>query len=199
MFYTVAERGTEDAIALATSSDGLKWEKRGVVLGPGPRGNWDSRLVGRPSVLHENGQFRMWYDGQPTKEDRETVRMEGARAVGLATSPDGIHWIRHAANPVLQRGIGAIDVARVADGWLMLYEGHAGIGAATSTDGVSWKDKGVVTGLSGTDSDRFGRVTPHIVKANNTWHIFFGAAARKSWDGNIVATMSLPGLPQMRD
>jgi len=68
MFYTVATRGTEDAIALAVSADGLKWRKRGVVLAPGPKGTWDSRLVGRPSVLHEDGQFRMWYDGQPAKK-----------------------------------------------------------------------------------------------------------------------------------
>src|SRR3954463_14802950 len=61
MFYTVAERGTEDAIALAVSSDASKWVQRGVVFPRGAKGAWDSRLVGRPSVLHEKGEFRMWY------------------------------------------------------------------------------------------------------------------------------------------
>ncbi|MDB6031367.1 MAG: hypothetical protein JWM16_1705 [Verrucomicrobiales bacterium] len=195
MFYTVAEQGTEDAIALATSSDGLKWEKKGVVLQPGPKGSWDSRLLGRPSVLHENGQFRMWYDGQPTKEDRPAAKLEGARAVGLATSPDGVHWQRHSANPVFQQGAGAVDVARVEKGYLLLYEGHTGVGAAVSGDGVVWKVRGLVTHLSGSDSDRYGQVTPHLVHAGNAWQIFFGAANRKTWDGNIMAVISLSAVP----
>ncbi len=189
MFYTVAERGTEDAIALAISADGLKWEKRGVVLAPGAKGTWDSCLVGRPSVLHESGQFRMWYDGQPTKEDRAVVRLEGARAVGLATSPDGVHWTRHSANPVLQRGIGAVDVTRVADGYVLLYEGHTGTGAATSRDGIAWKERELVLRLSGMETDRFGQVTPHLVRA----------ASRKTWDGNSIAAFSLAALPQIGD
>lgn len=197
MFYTVAEHGTEDAIALAVSSDGLNWQKRGVVLAPGPKGTWDSRLVGRPSVLHENGRFRMWYDGQPTKEDRPAARLEGARAVGLATSPDGVRWTRHSGNPVLQRGIGAVDVVRSADGYVLLYEGHAGTGAATSRDGVVWKDRGLAIRLSGTEADRYGQVTPHLVHTGHDWQVFLGAASRKSWDGNSVVSFSLATLPQI--
>ena len=32
----------------------IKWGQRGVVLAPVGKGNCDSRLVGRSSVLHEN-------------------------------------------------------------------------------------------------------------------------------------------------
>ena len=197
MFYTVAEHATEDAIALAVSMDGLKWQKRGVALTPGPKGTWDSRLVGRPSVLHENGQFRIWYDGQPTKEDRPTVQLQGARGVGLATSSDGLHWTRHSARPVLQNGIGAVDVARVDRGYLLLYEGHTGMGAATSRDGIIWKERGLITHLSGSDSDRYGQVTPHLVRAGDNWQLFFGAASRKTWDGNSVAAFSVVKLPEI--
>jgi hypothetical protein len=197
MFYTVAERGTEDAIALAVSADGLKWEKRGVVLAPGKRGSWDSRLVGRPSVLHEKGRFHLWYDGQPTKEDRAAVRLDGARAVGYATSPDGVQWKRHPANPVLQGGIGAVDVTRVPDGYILLYEGHAGTGLATSRDGIAWKDRGLAARLSGTDADRFGQVTPHLVRADNGWQVFLGAASRKTWDGNCLAVVPLTMPPDI--
>ena len=196
MFYTVAERGTEDAIALAVSGDGLKWQKRGVVLASGPKGTWDSRLVGRPSVLHEKGEFRMWYDGQPTKEDRPTVRLDGPRGVGLATSPDGIHWTRHAANPILEHGIGAVDVTRVEQGYILLYEGHAGVGAATSTEGITWKERGLVTHLSGSEADRYGQVTPHLVHGAGSWQVFFGAASRRTWDGNLVAAIQLATLPR---
>ncbi|HUR46583.1 MAG TPA: hypothetical protein VMZ27_11960 [Candidatus Saccharimonadales bacterium] len=195
MFYTVAERGTEDAIALAVSANGLKWEKRGVVLGPGPKGTWDSRLVGRPSVLYENGQFRMWYDGQPTKEDRPAVNLQGPRGVGLATSPDGVHWTRHSKNPLLQRGIGAVDVAKVERGYLLLYEGHAGIGAAISPDGINWTDHALITHLSGSEADRFGQVTPHLLPVGDHWQLLFGAASRKTWDGNVISFISLRTLP----
>lgn len=199
MFYTVAERGTEDAIALAVSRDGWQWTKRGVVLPPGAKGAWDSRLVGRPSVLHEKGEFRMWFDGQPLPEDRATVRLEGARAVGCATSPDGVRWTRSSANPILQRGIGAVDVTRTIDGYVLLYEGHTGTGAATSRDGITWQDRGLVIRLSGTEADRFGQVTPHLVRAENGWQVFMGAASRKTWDGNSIAAFSLATLPPIEE
>jgi len=117
--------------------------------------------------------------------------------VGFATSPDGVHWTRNSANPVLQLGIGAVDVTRVSDGYVMLYEGQAGTGAATSRDGLVWKDCGLVLPLSGTDSDRYGQVTPHLVDAGNSWLVFLGAASRKTWDGNSVAATSLVTLPRI--
>ncbi len=195
MFYTVAEQGTEDAIALATSSDGLVWKKEGVVLPAGSKGAWDSRLVGRPTVLHENGEFRLWYDGQPRPEDRASAQLNGPRGVGSATSKDGRNWTRHPANPVLRRGAGAVDVARMNEGYLLLYEGHQGTGVALSRDGVSWKDRGLLFGLSGTETDRFGQVTPHLVAWEHGWEVYLGAASRTTWDGNSIAAFTLPRLP----
>ncbi len=195
MFYTVAEKGTEDAIALATSTDGLAWEKHGVVLPPGPKGAWDSRLVGRPSVLHEDGAFRMWYDGQPLAEDRPAAGLRGPRGVGLATSQDGLTWQRHPANPLLRRGEGAVDVARSEDGLVLLHEGTGGTGIAVSSDGITWNDRGRLVELSGTDSDRFGQVTPHLVRVARGWEVYLGAAGRKTWDGNLIAAVALPRLP----
>ena len=84
MFYTVAQQGIEDAIALAVSDDGRAWQKRGVVLAPGEKGKWDSRFVGRPSVLYENEIFKMWFGGKPS--DTAAVKLEGAR-----------YWLRHFA------------------------------------------------------------------------------------------------------
>jgi dipeptidyl-peptidase-4 len=195
MFYTVAENGTEDAIALATSVDGLAWEKRGVVLPPGPKGAWDSRLVGRPSVLHENGEFRMWYDGRPQTEDRAAAKLNGARGVGLATSKDGLIWRRHSRNPLLRRGEGAVDVARTDNGYVLLHEGTDGTRFAVSSDGVVWKDRGRLVDLSGTEADRFGQVTPHLVRALNGWEVYAGAAGRKTWDGNCIAAVALSRAP----
>ena len=60
LYYTRAGAGVVDEIALATSRDGIAWERRGIVLKPGREGEWDGLLVGRPSVLHEGGLFKMW-------------------------------------------------------------------------------------------------------------------------------------------
>ena len=46
LYYTLAREGVSDVIALATSQDGLQWQKQGVVLNPGHPGAWDSLLVG---------------------------------------------------------------------------------------------------------------------------------------------------------
>ena len=74
-YYTRAATDIRDDIALATSNDGIHWTKQGVVLQPSPSGNWDSLLVGRPSVLVEGDRFRMWYDGR--KDLPPGVRAEG--------------------------------------------------------------------------------------------------------------------------
>lgn len=187
MFYTVAQQGIEDAIALAVSFDGRQWQTRGVVLAPGAAGQWDSRFVGRPSVLHDNGVFKMWFDGKPTEQDKALAKIEGGRAVGYATSTDGEHWTRHAANPVFQKGAGAVDVARTPDAYVLLYEGRGGTSIARSTDGLVWLDGGLLLPISGGLADRFGHVTPHIVPIADSWRLFVGAAARQSWDGNAVA------------
>ena len=99
LYYTRAVAGVVDEIALANSKDGIAWEPKGVVLKPGREGEWDSLLVGRPSVLHENGTFKMWYDGRkdlPPGSPAEGVPKSptSSRSVGYATSNDGIHWTK---------------------------------------------------------------------------------------------------------
>ncbi|MEZ5302213.1 MAG: hypothetical protein R3F11_16475 [Verrucomicrobiales bacterium] len=92
MFYTVAESAEDDAIAAATSMDGIRWEKRGVVLAPGAGEAWDSRKVGRPSALYDAGRFRLWFDGQPTdsRRRRRTRRRRATRgARGRLRGIDG--------------------------------------------------------------------------------------------------------------
>jgi hypothetical protein len=90
-----------------------------------------------------------------------------------------------------------VDVAKIPGGYVLFFEGHNGIGAATSRDGINWKDCGLVTGLSGSDLDRYGRVTPHLVQVGGTGQMFFGAASRKTWDGNIMAASELAALPRI--
>lgn len=198
MFYTRAPRDVVDEIALATSEDGVRWRPRGTVLSPGDAtapGAWDALLVGRPSVLHEGGVFKMWYDGRkdlppgaPAAGVPKSPR--STRAVGYATSRDGLRWEKHAANPVfVGHGAGAVDVQCIGRaGYAMVYESRDGTRLGTSPDGVQWTDRGLWIKRSGAPADAHGHVTPflHVVDGRPA-ALYFGAAAAPTWDHNAVA------------
>src|SRR5688500_11665530 len=64
MYYTRTEKDVVDRIDVAVSPDGVKWEPKGVALAAGQAGEWDALSVGRPSVIHEDGLLKLWYDGR---------------------------------------------------------------------------------------------------------------------------------------
>ena len=200
MYFTRARKDVVDEIALATSSDGLRWETKGTVLRAGEEGEWDSLSVGRPSVLHEGGVFRMWYDGRkdmPLRAPAEGVPKSptSTRSVGYATSKDGVRWTRHAGNPVFGADAGGVDVKRAGDRDVMLFESHEGTMAATSEDGTGdWHDHGVWLPKSGGEPDAHGHVTPFLLTGPGGAGaiLYFGAAGAASWDRNAIATFPVP-------
>src|ERR1035438_6233384 len=62
---------------LATSADGLAWNKEGVVLAPEPLAGEADYIAANGSALFDEGGFRYWYQAGP----KETPRL------GLARSP----------------------------------------------------------------------------------------------------------------
>lgn len=197
MYYSRAGTDIHDEIALATSSDGIHWSQRGVVLRPAAPGNWDSLLVGRPSVLFEGDRFRMWYDGR--KDLPAGAPARGApvaevstRAVGYAESRDGIHWSRPQTSPVFGENAGGVHVVRIGDGYVMVYESSVGTRFAASADGLRWKPKGVLAPRSGGDDDRHGHVTPFLLLGpNDAASLFVGGARNGRWDENIILRIDL--------
>jgi len=85
-------------IGHATSEDGIHWTKYegNPIIYPGPADSWDDYggNFGAPSVILDNGVYRMWYYSYDGIRDR----------IGYATSEDGIHWTKYAGNPVLHEG-----------------------------------------------------------------------------------------------
>lgn len=198
MYYTRAVADICDDICLATSADGVTWTKRGVVLRPSKAGQWDSLLVGRPSVLVENGLFRIWYDGRkdlspgaPAKN--VPISPTSSRAVGYAESRDGVHWTRPRTEPVFTHDAGGIHVVRMRNGYALLYEGGAGTQLATSPDGLTWTAKGLLVPKTGTALDRFGHVTPflYLHPQTNAATLYLGAARGPHWDENLIARLDL--------
>ena len=178
MFFTDAPVGIDDKIALATSPDGVQWTKQGIVLDDGAAGQWDSGKVGRPAVLYEEGEFRMWYDG---------AKPGAGRHVGYATSPDGFTWTRYAGNPIIQNA-GAIDVDRVGTEYILLAEGGDATHRYNAPDPVSWSYQGKTLTLSGQTYDQFGQVTPFLyVEDCQLVAVFYGGASDACWCKNRIA------------
>src|SRR5271167_331820 len=59
------------------------------VFTAGAKGDWDAKIRERGWILKEGDVYRMWYTGYTGAKD-------GICMLGYATSPDGIHWTRHA-------------------------------------------------------------------------------------------------------
>ena len=147
MYYSGISAGAH-AIGYATSSDGLTWTKHGdPVLRPGPPGSRDGFAVAHPSVLKDGGLFKMWYEG-----DDSTVK-----AIGYATSVDGVAWKRAGlpeslqqdplggGDPKIRFGIFAPTVWKTPGGFRMLFGARNANDAtstriinATSPDGIEW-------------------------------------------------------------
>ena len=196
MYYTRAPVDIRDEIALATSADGVTWKAQGTEFRPGADGAWDSLLVGRPSVLHEDGRFRMWYDGRrdlPVGAPAEGVPKSdrSVRAVGYAESVDGLTWTRPQAEPVFGEDAGGVHVVRVGATLVMTFESREGTRLATSPDGLTWQSQGLLVDRSGADVDRFGHVTPFLLVEPESVVLFAGAASSASWDHNRIVRVPL--------
>ena len=198
MFYTRAEKDVVDRIDVAVSTDGKKWTPKGVAVAAGPAGTWDALSVGRPSVIFDDGLFKMWYDGRKDFPPGSPVNgvptsSTSHRSVGYATSKDGLKWTRYHNNPVFGNNAGAVDVKRWENGFIMLYESGDGTRFSRSTDGIDWKDGGVFVKKSGTQIDAFGHVTPLLLlDADKKKHrLFVGAAGATTWDHNRIAVIEI--------
>ncbi len=132
LYYHSLAEGLPDVgmatyIGLATSTDGLRWEKVGLVLGPGKPGSFDERGVGTRHVLRIDGEYVMFYEG---------VDRAGCYSIGLARSDDGILWRRagdgDSSLPVLSpapkgsglwdtRAVGTPCVVPMQDGSFRMY------------------------------------------------------------------------------
>ena len=199
MFYTLAGSGVTDAIGLATSTDGRKWNDRGTVFTPSPAPAWDSLLVGRPSVMYDGKQFRMWYDGRsdlpPGAPDPDAPKSPTSRRfVGYATSADGMRWDRRRER-VFGEDAGGVHVFKSGDDFAMVIESRAGTRWASSSDGVTWKSRGL---LYPKDSDSpHGHVTPFVLADKASWRLFYGAARAEAWDQNSIYSAVLkPPTPR---
>ena len=155
---------SEPTIRIPAQSE---WVDYGTILQAGLPGEWDLYLWGgfAFSVLKKNGTYYLYYQGSSDyrTEFDETVLW---RAIGVATSQDGIHFTKYERNPVLtwfptqngEEGAVSSGVTVGAQGETVLFYGantqevpsivHADVRVATSWDGFTFTDLGVVLNRS---------------------------------------------------
>jgi hypothetical protein len=149
------------------------WVDYGTIFGAGQEGEWDYYLWGgfAFSVLKRNGTYYLYYQGSSDYRTGfdETVLW---RAIGVATSQDGIHFAKYEGNPVLtwfpnqygEEGAVSSGVTVGEQGEMMLYYGantqespisvNADVRVTSSLDGFNFNDLGVA--LNRSDSSVWG-------------------------------------------
>ena len=142
-FNTMAADGKSYTF-YATSPDGKVWTRfnNNPVLQPGQSNAWDNGGTTATSVVKVDNIYKMYYTGYSTYTNKYNI--------GLATSTDGINWIKN-VNPVLTGNtngwdyqISSGDVVLVQNVYFLYY--HASsyssneykICVATSNDGVNF-------------------------------------------------------------
>ncbi|MCT9931158.1 hypothetical protein N5079_13115 [Planotetraspora sp. A-T 1434] len=145
MWYT-GQNGISK-IGYATSTDGITWTRsaRNPVMRAGNA--WEKNTVLNPSVLwnSRSNVYQMWYAAGFDYEPK---------AIGYATSADGVTWVKSDRNPVLTANpakiwekdrVSGASVFQQSDGYYyMFYIGYtnidrSAIGIARSRDGVTWQ------------------------------------------------------------
>jgi hypothetical protein len=139
------------------------WEDQGIILEAGVEGEWDLYLWGgfAFSVIKKDDTYYLYYQGSSDyrTEFDETVLW---RAIGVATSTDGIHFTKYEGSPILtwfpnqygEEGAVSSGVTLGEQGETFLFYGantqkspttvSADARAASSLDGFNFTDLGVV-------------------------------------------------------
>jgi len=160
-------------IYAAISSDGATWTTGpDPVVDLGAVDGYDGSDVLAPSVLIEDGTYKMWYNAIDTS---------GAMTLAYATSSDGLSWERYDGNPVLDLGSNTAApyypaVLEIGGTYLLWFSGEDGIYLATSTDGITWimeTGNPVLTPGGEDDWDSESVYEPTVLFDGETFHMWF--------------------------
>ena len=181
----------------AYSSDGIHWMKYegNPILEAGPADSWESGSPEGPTVIKDDGIFKMWYGAVDTEPNGQETDYRSN--IGYAWSIDGKTWEKYPDNPVLMTGDwGSWDAVVIQDPFVMkinetYYMWYSGfpewiedtdmtgiyqIGLAYSLDGINWiksnKNPVLTDGSDGSWDDAMVGF-PSIILENDTLHMYY--------------------------
>lgn len=98
-------------IGLATSSDGINWNKYAgnPVLQNGNWGEYDDMWLGTPAVIFKDNHYEMWYAATSSSDYDTTTYSFDTIRICFAYSVDGILWNKYAQNPLFNTGTAPYD------------------------------------------------------------------------------------------
>ncbi len=168
-------------IGLATSTDGINWEKSTSPVFTGDSIN-EYYLI-TEAVLKVNNTYYLYYTSAPEYDYYKTV-------INLATSTDGINWTKYAGNPVMApgfswEGTGVFYPSVIYDQnkFLMVYENssRSKFGTAVSEDGKNWTKKSETPAFSNyTTLKKYIQIDyPCLIKTGSGYSVYNSASPGK--------------------
>ncbi len=187
------------------------WTEQGTALSAGPAGSWDARgfdgQISPCSVVKKDGTYFLYYVG--ADGDRLIDGGPANRALGVATSTDGINFTKYAGNPIIthlphnneEEGLFSAGATLDDAGNIVLFYGavwaensttesvNGHVGLATSTDGLVYTDHGYV--LSWNDPSVWGygdEIFPlGAFSSGGNWYVYYGSKGPSTyWDLGIA-------------
>ncbi len=176
MWYT-GHNGSKYHIMYANSTDGISWNKHGVVLTHGDSGDSDVNYVADPTVIYDEGEYKMWYSGDDASAIFPTHIM-------YANSTDGLLWNKHGS--VIDIGPpGSLDSVYAnhpsvvkTDEYEMWYSSSDNnayrISYANSSDGINWvKHPTHAIENTGSEYERILIIHPSVVYDDGRYHMWY--------------------------
>ena len=145
--YNAADGRSKLTVGRARGTDGINWTNDGMVLDVGQAAQgtngtppaWDDRLTSFPGAWKDGNTWYLVYEGAS-----ENAALSPGD-IGLATSTDGRHFVKHPDNPILRHNttgweranIGTPSLYKEHSIWYLFYHGYDGnvcqIGVASGT------------------------------------------------------------------
>jgi len=115
--------GYDATVWYATSTDGRKWDEKGMALPKGEAGSWEGASVFTPNILVAEGKYWLFYTGT-SKDYKKSFNPDSKIGIAVSDSPDG-PWEKLDTNPALTNSDNKADFDShlVDDACLIVREG----------------------------------------------------------------------------
>jgi len=180
MYYSAYPHGKIPLVTMghATSSDGVRWTKRGEltsITGPVGRdkGNpWGRLGRGEPAVVYVNNTFYLYFTDVRCRQDDCKGSPAPIRGISLATSKDGHVFEQRGSEPILLQTT-SYPASQGWEGystpWVLVNDGRFELFADLFRTFGKESIQTAITHLRSTDGVRFEEVERQVLAPGDEW------------------------------